>query len=420
MRALQYALIGVGGFGREHYETLRRLEARGLVELRAVCDPGLGHQPELESELRARGARIYGSYRKMLSEEPGLDAVTIAAPIPWHEEMALDCLGCGLFIYLEKPPVPLIGQLEMLLAADREEKVAVGFQMIDAEWSRRIKRWICEGKFGDIREIRISANWPRNGSYYRRAPWAGRMMLEGRPVFDGPATNALAHLVHNAMYFCAEGCAVFTKPVAVTGELYRVRTIESYDLACFRGILESGTRFSAALSHALREEIPFSLEIEGTRGWCRVSEAGTTVESSEGGFRFAGNGPGMLNATYEKFAGWAAGAIERPSTMLRDAEGYVLATNALLLSSGGIHDIGPAHYTNSDPDGDGPYEIAGLGAAMARDPAELFSEAGFPWGVRTAEIDVRDAGLLRERIDGMFGAGGGEPGAASGREGALA
>lgn len=402
MKRPEFGLIGIGGFAREHYNALRYFEKAGELELKAVCDPFIDRQPELEQEVRASGVRIYHDHRAMLEREAGLRAVVIATPILLHEEMVRDCLESDVFIYLEKPPVPLASQLDRLIAADRRGRVSVGFQMVDSGWSQRIKRWIIEGRLGEIREIRVAANWPRYDSYYQRASWAGQLALGERPVFDGPATNALAHLIHNAMYFGGEGMADFARPESVRGEVYRVRPIPSYDLMCLRAGLRSGATVYAALSHALKAPVPYRVEVRGDKGWCRVSEERKIMESSLGSFPLAQLPSGMLHDGYVSFCRWVAGENSRPTTMLEDAAGYVATTNAMLLSSGGIHDIEPHWCRPCDDEQGRIYEIEGLRDAFVDDRAMLYSERDLPWSVETGEIVVEDTSKWRRQVDLMF------------------
>lgn len=397
-----FGLIGIGGFAREHYNTLRYFEKAGRLKLAAVCDPFIGRQPELEAEVRASGVRVYHDHRAMLEKEPGLRAVVVATPILLHEEMILDCLELDLFIYLEKPPVPLASQLHRLVAADRYGQVSVGFQMVDSDWNQRIKSWIAEGRLGEIREIRVVANWPRYDGYYRRASWAGQMVQGGRPVFDGPATNALAHLIHSAMYFGGTERMSFARPVSVQGEMYRVRPIPAYDLMCLRASLPSGATVFAALSHAQQTPTPYRVEVIGAKGWCRVSEKRKMLESSFGTFALGEMPSGMLHDGYESFCQWVCGARARPATLLADAEGYVWTTNAMLASSGDIHTVDPVRYRVCDEAAGRIYDVEGLREALADQRAMLYSERGLSWSVEPATILIEDTAEWRWQMDQRF------------------
>lgn len=403
-----FGLIGIGGFAREHYHTLRYFEKAGRLKLVAVCDPFIGQQPELEQEVRASGIRIYHDHRVMLEKEPGLRAVVIATPILLHEEMLLDCLGSDLFIYLEKPPVPLAGQLHRLIAADRRGQVSVGFQMVDSDWNQRIKSWIVEGRLGEIREIRVVANWPRYDGYYRRAAWAGQLVQRGRPVFDGPATNALAHLVHSALFFGGVEKAGFARPVSVQGEMYRVRPIPAYDLMCLRANLPSGATVFAALSHVQQTPTPYRVEVVGSEGWCRVQEQRKALESSFGTFALGEMPSGMLHDGYESFCQWICGERDRPSTRLADTEGYVWTTNAMLASSGGIHTVDPGWRRVCEDAAGRIYDVEGLREALEDERAMLYSERALPWSVEPGTVFIEGTAGWRSQMDQRFYAVAGE------------
>ena len=387
----RYALIGATGIGGFHLAAIRKLEEEGLVRLVAVVDPALAPPSGLRHEFDAGGVNSYLDYGAMLRQESALEAVVIAAPIPFHLEMALACIARDVFIYLEKPPVPLIQQWETLVAADTRRRVAVGFQMITSRWVQECKGAIAQGKLGIVQEIRLAACWPRLDHYYGRNAAAGRMSAGGEPIFDGPATNALAHLIHNAMFLAGGGADEFDAPVEITAELYRARPIESYDVACLRGTFRSGVRFTAALTHATEEALPYQFEVRGSAGWARVSDDGAVFESSfPRAFDCAESFEQLVEKTHRQFLAFARGEQPRAATSLRDTRGYILATNGMLMSSGGIHPIAPAHLRRYQRGGEGGYDVAGLRAAVAASfqTGQLFSELNLPWSVRTASVPV--------------------------------
>jgi predicted dehydrogenase len=385
-----YALIGATGIGNYHLDAIRQMERDGSVRLVAAADPALAAREGLMTDLTSSGVAAYLDYREMLREEQNLDVVVICAPIPLHLEMTRASLERGVFVYLEKPPVPLIQQLEALLAADQRQQVGVGFQMITARWVVELKRAIAQGKLGEVREIRTAACWPRLDSYYGRNSAAGKMSLRGEPVFDGPATNALAHLIHNAMFLAGPEDG-FDAPVEVVGELYRARAIESYDVACLRGKFLSGITLSAALTHATEDMVPYLTEVRGTEGWARVSQDGTVFESSfPHEIVEAETFEQLVAKTHGQFLAFVRGEQPRPATSLADTRGYVCATNGMLISSGGIHTIDPRHVRRYARDDEGGYDVAGLKQAVeaSLETGKLFSELDLPWAVKTAPISV--------------------------------
>jgi hypothetical protein len=70
----------------------------------------------------------------------------------------------------------------------------------------------------------------------------------------------------------------------------------------------------------------------------------------------------------------------------------MVTTNGALISSGGIHDITPAHFrTYLAAEGEG-YHVFGLSRLMERSTAEcaLFSEMKAPWARETKPVAVRN------------------------------
>jgi predicted dehydrogenase len=396
-KPVRYALIGATGIGGYHLAAIREMEKQRRVKLVAVADPALARLPDLLAELTAQGASAHLDYREMLRLVSTLDVVVISVPIPLHLEMTLACLKRDVFIYLEKPPVPLIQQLETMIAADQRQRIGVGFQMITARWVQEMKQSVALGKLGRLEEIRIGACWPRLDNYYSRNAAAGKMSVRGEPVFDGPATNALAHLIHNAMFLAGAHADEFDTPVEITAELYRARPIESYDVACLRGTFRSGITFTAALTHATEKTLPYVTEVRGSKGWARVSGDGTVFESSfphpvDGQETFEQ----LVDKTHRQFLTFALGEQPRPSTSLLDTRGYVLATNGMLLSSGGIHPIEAKHlrqYTRGEESG---YDVAGLFDAVTAScqTGKLFSEMDLPWAVKTPPVSVENLKTL--------------------------
>jgi predicted dehydrogenase len=380
-------LIGIGGIGASHLESLSKLEKVGLVRLVAVADPAEKQLAEQIATLKSRGVRWYPAFDLMLDQEK-LDAVVIATPIYFHAAMARACVARGLFVYLEKPPVPLIQQLEELIAMDRHTRVHVAFQMISSEFIQELKRAVVEGKLGAIREIAISACWPRTDSYYHRNSWAGKMALGPHPIFDGPATNALAHLIHNAMFLAGNSHQEFASLDEIQAELYRVRPIESYDLACLRGTFPSGIRFVAALTHATEEHRPFRLRIRGTKGWVEVSKDGAELDGSLGRKVCAEPFPDAFLRSYQNFVSFA----QWPATRLQETRGYVKATNGAFISSGGIFTVDESYSRICENNGDRGYDLPGLPGLIDRsfEEGRLFSELGAPWAKPTAVVQIQN------------------------------
>lgn len=94
--SVRTCVIGVGRMGANH---VRCLSEMAEAELLAVSDL----DEERVNELGARfGCRAYRDYGKMLAEERP-EAVVVAVPTPLHLPVALDAIGRGCHLLIEKP-----------------------------------------------------------------------------------------------------------------------------------------------------------------------------------------------------------------------------------------------------------------------------------------------------------------------------
>ena len=278
--------------------------------------------------------------------------------------------------------MPLIEQLDSLIAADTRRAVSVGFQYIGSRCTQMLKQLIANGDLGEVREIRAAACWPRTDRYYARAAWAGKMSLGGEPVIDGPATNALAHVVQNIMYFASAQRHGFDVPAEVEGELYRARPIESYDTACLRGHFASGIEFSVAVTHATSTKLPFCIEVRGSKGWARLSEDGARLETHAGLLcHCEEDTQQLIDTNYTNFIAVLNGHADRFTTALADTRGYVGTTNAMLKSSGGVHDVSPGSIRRYAADDSGGFEVLHLREAVEQSlsSGRLLAEQGCAW-----------------------------------------
>ena len=370
------ALIGVGGFGGFHLKCLRTLQEEGLARLVAVADPHRDALADTHAQLSAEGVRWHQDLLTLLAKEDQLDLIIIATPIPLHEQMVREVLArTDVAILLEKPPVPTLEQLHGLIRADPHTRVHVGFQMVSYPSIRQLQKWMKEGRFGRVRRITAGAVWPRGDRYYGRSNWAGRMLTDnGEPVFDGPATNALAHLAHNIMFLGGDGAGIFSRPAEVEGEFYRARSIESYDAACLTGRLDSGIDYALAVAHCSRDLRNFSVRVEGDAGHAEVDDNGKGLHSSFAPSRYFEE-PQTANFHRETLLR----VMDRrpPLTSLGDCLGYSEVTCGGFLSSGRIHDI-PAHYVDAGQTGpDRIYHVEGMAEAVERS-----IETGQPWNAQ--------------------------------------
>ena len=253
---IRIGLIGMGGFAGSHHNAVAKLEEQGHAKLICTCDPNPAafvHERE-RWRFAARGVAVYDDYRAMLEAcHRGLDLVVVPTPINLHAEMHAAATAFGLPVYLEKPPTLDPAELERMIAADaRVRKSAlVGFNFIIEKSRLALKERLLAGEFGAVRGATLSALWPRPSSYFLRNNWAGRLAMDGRMVLDSCFGNAMAHFVHNLLFW-AGGPELFSwaQPAAVRAELYRAHAIEGADTFFVETDTTAAVTMRFALSHA--------------------------------------------------------------------------------------------------------------------------------------------------------------------------
>ncbi|HEY5479607.1 MAG TPA: Gfo/Idh/MocA family oxidoreductase, partial [Gaiellaceae bacterium] len=104
--------VGVAGLGYWGPNLARNFDL--LADLSWVCDSS----PELLEKQAKRypGARAPARFEDLL-EDPELDAVVIATPVPTHAPLAMQALEAGKNVFVEKPMA--------MNAADAEEMTAL-------------------------------------------------------------------------------------------------------------------------------------------------------------------------------------------------------------------------------------------------------------------------------------------------------
>ncbi len=253
---IRIGIIGMGGFAGSHHNAVARLEAEGHAKLVCTCDPRpSAFAKEQETwRLAQRGVGVFPDYRAMLDAcHRGLDLVVIPTPINLHAEMHAAATALGLPTYLEKPPTLDHLELEQMIVADARARKSsvVGFNFIIEQCRLALKQRILAGEFGAVRGATLSALWPRPASYFSRNNWAGRLIIDDQIVLDSCLGNAMAHFVHNILFW-AGGTELFSwaQLAAVRAELYRAHAIEGADTFFVEADTTSGVTMRFALSHA--------------------------------------------------------------------------------------------------------------------------------------------------------------------------
>jgi len=402
---LNLGIIGVGGYGWNNVLGFLALQAEGRVNITALADVSAPALEDCRARPELREARCFTDYRDLL-DAPGLEAVLINVPIPFHREATLAALARGLAVLLEKPAAPLLSQLDELIEADHEGRVMVGFQHVYSPLAAAARESIRRGELGRLKSASTWGIWPRPTSYYHRAGWAGQLAWRGLAVLDGPCTNAFAHYINLALHLCSsDGCSN-GRPVSGRGEAYRARPdIPSYDTGFLSARLDGDIACSFAFTHAATRERGVTIRLAGSRGELLFADNGRELRLPDGGVLRGDDGQMNLRRAFVAFA---RGDRERNLTPLEASRPYLHATHLMLAASRGIHPIPAAYSCNAaresgeDEEGDLVCAIRGIEKEMARCVENFLTpgEAGLAWAADAGEMMVSE-GLEAEMLHGL-------------------
>ncbi len=411
--ARRAAIFGMGGFARLHHESLQALEAEGTTQLVATCDLRLENFPELTANLEARGVLIYRNYHELLKNHAHeLDFATVATPIPLHAPMHRACVEHGVAVYLEKPPTLDWRELEAMIEWDKKAPfaAAVGFNFIGETARHALKTRLVAGEFGALRRAGFLGSWPRSEAYFARAPWSGRLRAGGHLILDSCVGNALAHYVHNLMFWCGTGEVMAWGEIErVEAELYRAHEIESFDTVFARGAC-SDVEIRVGATHAAA----------GTgwqREWLECERAQLFYKTRGGGWEIVWNdgrresGPtdtasdGFLTRNLRQFIGTLNGENERPLTTLEDCRPFVHFNDLLFVAAKRITTLG-APWVREQNSQHGETlraieNIEGTIEEFGRD-GQFPSERGLAWGESGGCASANEIEQLAGVIDDLL------------------
>ena len=347
----------MGGFAAAHHNTVARLEERGIARLVCACDP---QAESFAAEQQAwrfaeRGVRVFNDYRAMLGAcHADLDYVATPTPIRLHAEMHAAITSFGIPAYVEKPPTLDYLELERMISADARARKSslVGFNFIVEKTRLALKERLLSGEFGAIRGGTLSGLWPRPSGYFSRNGWAGRLVDGGHIVLDSCFGNAMAHFVHNMLFWTGTpGLYSWAKVAAVRAELYRAHVIEGADTFFVEADLATGCTLRFALSHACSGASTSSETVICEKAILRYAVGGQVEVSWRDGRteRIAGVPFDALEENHIEYCRYIRGEAKRPATTLEDSRPLVVLNDLAHISSGRIDPI-PAHLVSSARD----------------------------------------------------------------------
>lgn len=372
---LRVGIIGMGGFAGVHQQTLLRLEALGQSRLVCTCDPMMEQFAEKQKQWQfaERGVQVFTDYRAMLDAcGSELDLLVVPTPITLHAEMHRAGVELGIPVYLEKPPTLDPKELEAMIACDTKAKKAtfVSFNFIIEKQRQSLKARLLAGEFGPLHEVRLHARWPRATSYFTRNDWAGRLIgPDGRLILDSCMGNAMAHFVHNLLYWAGtKGQMEWAALEQVRAELYRAHQIEGADTFLVQATTTEGISMRVALTHACVDNTCQIEELHCTNAVIRyVVGSHYEIIHTDGTVEREVVPP--LDSVFDnhlRHHRYLRDELDRPATTLVDSRPFVHLNNLAYVSSGTITTF-PAdrtHLVCNPEDNADYYNVDGLADAM--------------------------------------------------------
>jgi predicted dehydrogenase len=141
--------IGVAGLGYWGPNLARNFAALDGAELRWCCD--VSESARARMAARFPGARMTAEFFDLL-EDPELDAIALATPVPTHAELAVRVLQAGKHCFVEKPLAQSVADAERAVAAaqDAERTLMVGHLLEYHPGVLKLKELADGGELGDI------------------------------------------------------------------------------------------------------------------------------------------------------------------------------------------------------------------------------------------------------------------------------
>jgi predicted dehydrogenase len=113
-KPIRVAVVGVGGFGRNHVRVWRELEGAELV---GVIDTNAERALAVAAEF---GTRVIANLDALVAER--IDAASLAVPTKEHAAVGCRLLDAGIDVLVEKPMAATLAEAECLIASAARSK----------------------------------------------------------------------------------------------------------------------------------------------------------------------------------------------------------------------------------------------------------------------------------------------------------
>ena len=172
LQKVRLAAVGIMGKGFSDWFPMVQ---SGLAELVALCDADRRQLGKAQEALNKKGFPLdlsklpfYTDSRRLLDDAAklGIEAMTVSTPDHMHAPIAIRAMKAGIHVYVQKPLVRTLWELDYFRKTARENHVItqMGNQGSATEEIRRAAELLRAGVIGEVRECHLWTNrpvWPQ-------------------------------------------------------------------------------------------------------------------------------------------------------------------------------------------------------------------------------------------------------------------
>ncbi len=268
---IKAAIIGASFARAAYLPALRTIED---VEVVAIASAQLTNAQKVADEFAIPHA--YDDWQTML-EQHDLDFVGIATPTIYHAPMTLAALARGAHVLCEKPTAMNADEAAHMFdyAESRQRVHAIGHELRFNPNRRKIRQLINDGIIGSVRHVNvvnISATWGDPTSRPADDWWSLDEMGGGRLGANG------SHQIDLLRFWLGDIGAISGQIAVMVPDRVDKNTGEHWtatadDQVSFTAEMQSGALASIFLSGAARHGIPNQIQIFGSEGTIKLTDA---------------------------------------------------------------------------------------------------------------------------------------------------
>ena len=257
MKPRAIAVIGSGSIADQHLNAIREIPHAKLAGV-------YSRTKEKAQKLGEReGCRWTTDVHELL-RDPAVEVVDIVTSSGSHGAIAIEALGAGKHVLVEKPMAMTLTECDRMLSLARSKGVSLSVvsQRRSEEQNRAIKEAVAGGAIGRLLLIEVSCPYYRTQEYYDSADWRGKIATDG-----GAIMNQGIHAVDLMLWFAGPARSVQGRCATQTHRM------EAEDLALAIVNFESGAFGTIMASTSIQPGFQPCLNLYGEKGTIKLEGA---------------------------------------------------------------------------------------------------------------------------------------------------